>query len=181
MCAPIVASGDTAQFDADERRPFDALEIVDLDALSDPDVSPQADARDIELDQLVERVEVRLPVLLEVADVLPVALADVAVERAAELQQAWEELLREVERRVFRNLAEHGGIEHVDARVDRVGEDLSPRRLLEEPLDATALPRHDDAEVERVVDRLQRDRDGGVALGVEPDEAREVEVRQRVA
>ena len=32
------------------------------------------------VDLLVKRVEVRLPVLLEVADVLPVALADMAVE-----------------------------------------------------------------------------------------------------
>ena len=64
---------------ADERRPLDALDVVDLDALADPDVAAHLQARDLQLHLLVERVEVRLPVLVEVPDVLPVAVADEAV------------------------------------------------------------------------------------------------------
>jgi len=55
---------------------------------------------------------------------------------------------------------QHLGIEHVDPRVDRVREDLSPRRLLEEALDAAVLVGDDDPELERVRDRLEPDRDG---------------------
>ena len=54
---------------------LDLLDVVDLDALADPDVAAQADARDVQPHALVERVEVRLPELVEVADVLPVAVA----------------------------------------------------------------------------------------------------------
>src|SRR5206468_4751188 len=58
---------------ADEGRALDALELVEIDALADPDVAAQPDSGDVELHLLVEGVEVRLPVLVEVADVLPVA------------------------------------------------------------------------------------------------------------
>src|SRR5262249_45043913 len=65
---------------ADERRPLDALDVVDLDALADPDVAADLQALDVQAHALVERVEVRLLVLVEVPDVLPVALAHVAVD-----------------------------------------------------------------------------------------------------
>src|SRR5207253_2920450 len=110
---------------------------------------------------LVARVEVRLPVLVEVADVLPVALADVAVDRAAHLEQEREELLREVVRPVGRHVPQDLRLEHVDAGVDRVREDLAPGGLLEEALDPAVVVGDDDPELERVVDRLEADRDGG--------------------
>src|SRR5439155_56353 len=132
----------------DERRPLDALEVVDLDALADPEVAPQADPGDVEADALVERVEVRLPELVEVADVLPVAVAHAAVERSAHLEQEREEFLREVERPVDRDVAQHLGLEDVDARVDRVGEDLAPGRLLQETLDPAVGVGDDDPELE---------------------------------
>ena len=130
---------------------------------------------------LVERVEVRLAVLVEVADVLPVAVADVAVDRPAHLEQQREELLREVVRPVGRDVLQHLRLEHVDAGVDRVGEHLPPRRLLEEALDAAVLVGDDDPELERVLDRLQPDRDRGALLLVELDDLAEVDVAERVA
>ena len=131
--------------------------------------------------RLVERVEVRLPVLVEVADVLPVAVHHVAVDRAAHLEQQREELLREVEGPVGRDVLQHLGLEHVDAGVDRVGEDLAPRRLLEEALDAAVVVGDDDPELERVVDRLEADRHRCALLAVELDELRQVDVAERVA
>ena len=130
---------------------------------------------------LVERVEVRLPVLVEVADVLPVAVADVAVDRPAHLEQQREELLREVVRPVGRDVPQHLGLEHVDAGVDRVGEHLPPRRLLEEALDAAVLVGDDDPELERVLDRLQPDRDRGALLRWKSTSCVEVDVAERVA
>src|SRR5204862_7558208 len=75
----------------DEGRSLDRGEVVDLDALTQPDVAAQADPRDVELHALVEGVEVRLPELVEVAYVLPVAVEDVTVEWPAHLQQEREE------------------------------------------------------------------------------------------
>jgi hypothetical protein len=63
---------------------------------------------------------------------------------------------------------EHLGLEHVDARVDRVREDLAPRGLLQEALDPAVAVRDDDPELERVLDGLEADRDRRAALLVEP-------------
>ena len=166
---------------ADECRPFDRLDLVDVDLLAHPDVPAQPQARHLELHATVERVEVRLPELVEVPDVLPVALEHVPVERPAHLEQEREELLREVVRAVVGHVPQHLGLEHVDARVDRVGEDLSPRGLLEEPLDTAVVVGDDDPELERVVDGLEADRDRGALCPVRVDERAEVDVAQRIA
>ncbi len=166
---------------ADERGPLDGVEVVHPGPLADPDVPAQAHARDVQLHELVERVEVGLPVLVEVADVLPVALEHVPVDRAAHLEQQREELLREVVRPVGRHVAQRLRLDDVDARVDRVREDLAPRRLLEEALDATLRVGDDDAELERVRHGLQADGDRRTALAVERDERRQVEVAEGVA
>ena len=166
---------------ADERRPLDPAEVLDVDAVADPDVAPQADPLDVQPDALVEGVEVRLAVLIQVSDVLPVAVADVAVERAAHLEQEREELLREVVRAVGRHVPQDLGLEDVDACVDRVRENLAPGGLLEEALDAPVLVGDDDPELERVVDRFEADRDRGLPLAVELDEPGQVDVAEGVA
>src|SRR5713226_5640398 len=78
-------------------------------------------------------------------------------------------------------MLEHFRLEHVDARVDGVGEDLTPARFLEEALDPALLVGDDDPELERVLDRLQADRDRGPAFSVELDEPAEIDVAERVA
>src|SRR5439155_11794334 len=70
-----------------ERRALDGLEIPELDAFAHPDVAAQANPRDVEVHALIERVEVRLLVLVEVPDVLPVAFGDDAVEGPTHLEQ----------------------------------------------------------------------------------------------
>ena len=181
MYGPTDDSGETVRVVADERRPFDAFDVVDLDALADPHVAADLHPGDVQPHLLVERVGVRLPVLVEVADVLPVALADVAVDRAPHLEQQREELLREVEGAVLGDVPQHLGLEHVDAGVDRVGEHLAPRRLLEEALDLPVLVGDDDPELERVLDRLEADRDRGALLLVQVDDLVQVDVAERVA
>ena len=144
---------------ADERGPFDGLEVGELHSLPHPHVAAQLDPGDVEGNLLVEGVEVRLPELVEVADVLPVALGDVAVERTTHFEEEREELLGEVERLPLRHMPKDFRVEDVDAGVDRVREDLAPRRLLEEAFDPSVLVGDDDSELERVVDALQADRD----------------------
>ena len=96
--------GCDAAVGADERRALDALDVVDLDPLPHPDVAAQLEAGNRQPHALVQRVEVRLPVLVEVADVLPVALADVPVQRPPHLEQQREQLLGEVVRAVLRDV-----------------------------------------------------------------------------
>ena len=143
-----------------------------------PDVPAQADAGNRQVHVAFERVEVRLPVLVEVADVLPVAVHRHAVG-PSHLERGAGRAPSRSRRPVGRDVLEHLGLEDVDARVDRVGEDLTPRRLLEEALDSTVVVRDDDPELERVLDGLEADRDCRLVL-VELDELAEVEVAQRV-
>ena len=103
------------------------------------------------------------------------------VDRAPHLEQQGEQLLGEVVRPVGGDVTKHLGLEHVDARVDRVREDLAPRRLLEEAFDSPLLVGHDDPELERVVDRLEADRHRGALLPMRGDERREVDVAECVA
>ena len=135
---------------------------------------------DLELHEAVKRIEVRLCVLPEVADVLPVALGDVAVQRPAHLQQQREELLGEVVRLAGGHVSQHFGLDHVDARVDRVGEDLAPRRLLEETFDAAVGVGDDDAELERVLDRLSAIVTAAFRSRWEASSELEVDVAERV-
>src|SRR5205814_9679554 len=69
----------------------------------------------------------------------------------------------------------------VDARSGRVREDLARGGLLEEALDPSVLVGGDDPELERVVDRLEPDRDRGLPLAVELDEPGQVDVAESVA
>ena len=178
--ADVRAARDAAVV-AEVRGPLDRLEVVEVHPVPHPDVAANADSGDLEPHALVEGIEVRLPVLVEVADVLPVAVEDVAVDRPSHLEQEREELLREVVRPVLRDVLQHLRLEHVDAGVDGVGEDLAPRRLLEEALDPAVLVGDDDAELERVVDRLEPDRHRGLLLAVRLDELRQVDVAECVA
>ena len=161
--------------------PGHVLERLDADVLADVDVVLEADARDGGLHLAVEHVAVGGQVLAEAADVLPVAVGDGAEERLAELEQLGEQLLAEVVGLAGGDVVEDLGLEHVDAGVDGVREHLAPGRLLEEALDPAFVVHHDDAELERVLDVLQDDRDHGAAALVLGHHGREVEVGEGVA
>jgi hypothetical protein len=128
-----------------------------------------------------ERVVVGLLVLFEVADVGPVRVDDVAAELGAVAQHLGEEILREVVVAPADHPLENARFEHVDAGVDRVGEHLAPRRLLEKARDAPIFIRDDHAELERVGDALQGDRDVVLFALVVFDQRGQVDVGERVA
>ncbi len=180
MCADR-RPGSDATVVADVRRPFDLLEVGDLDAFAEPDVAADADARDVEADVFFEGVEIRLPELVEIPDVLPVAVHDVPVDRAPHLEEIREELFGEVVGAVAGHMLQHLRLHHVDARVDRVGEHLAPRRLLEEAFHPPFLVRDDDAELERIVDRFEPDRHRCAPFVVEGDERAQVHVAEGIA
>src|SRR5262249_30611325 len=72
---------------ADVRRSLDLVEIPDLDPFAEPDVAANADAGDVEAHVLVERVEVGLAKLVEVPDVLPVAVHRIAVDGPSHVEE----------------------------------------------------------------------------------------------
>src|SRR5437764_429732 len=82
-------------------------------------------------------------------------------------------------RPVGRHVLQHLRLEHVDAGVDRVREDLAPGRLLEEALDPSLVVGDDDAELERVLNRLEPDRHCRAALLVKLDQLGQVDVAER--
>ena len=128
-----------------------------------------------------ERVVVCLLVLLEVADVGPVRVDDVAAEFRAVAQHLGKQIFREIVVAAAGHSLEDRGLEHVDAGVDRIGEHLAPRRLLEEARDAAGFVGDDDAELQGVRDALQRDRNGVPFALVMFDERGEIDVGERIA
>src|SRR5690606_7681215 len=83
-------------------------------------------ARQHELNTPSEHVLVRPPILVQVADVAPVAVRHVAEQGRTLAQHLREQVAREVHVRPRRDPFERLRLEHVDARVDRVAEDLAP-------------------------------------------------------
>ena len=174
------AGGDAHVAPQHDRR-FDVRGGVDARAFAGPHAGLDLGAGEADPDFAGDGVVVRFLVLLEVADVGPVRVDHVAAELRAVAQHVGEEILREIVHLAALHAVEDPGLEHVDAGVDRVGEHLAPRRLLEEPHDAPVLVGHDDAELERVGDALQRDRDVVPLLLVVPHDRAQVEVGQRIA
>ena len=165
---------------ADEGRRVDAGRGVDGRALADPDAGAELEARHVHLDLPVEDVLVRLEVGRGRADVLPVAVGHVAVERLTGIEDGREDLAGEVDRPAVGDAVEDLGLEDVDARVDGVAEHLAPARLLEEALDRPVLTRDHDPELEGVLHRTQGDGGQRLVLLVEGDHRREVDVGEDV-
>ncbi len=115
------------------------------------------------------------------ADVLPVAVRDVAVQRRPAGEQLREDVTGPVHRLARRHLGEHLGLHHVQAGVDRVREHLAPGGLLQEPLDLAVLLGDHDAELQRVGHLGQRHRDQRALVLVEADQVGEVHVGEGIA
>ena len=138
-------------------------------------------AERIERQRVADRVVVRLLILFQVPDVGPVRVEDVAAQFCAVAQHERKEILREVVDPAALHAVEDAGLEDVDAGIDGVGEDLSPRRLLEETDDAAVIVGDDDAELERIGHALQRDGDVVAGFAMMAHQRREIDVGQRVA
>ncbi len=161
---------------ADDDRPVDAGVGVDLGAFTEPDAVAELEAADVDLDPAVEDVGVGPQVRLGGADVLPVAVGDVAVQRLTLGEHRGEHVAGEVDDLTFGDGVEDHRLEDVDAGVDGVREHLTPGRLLQEPFDAPVGSGDDDPELERVLDPLQRDRRHRAAVAVRLHERGEIEV-----
>ena len=176
-----VRAGFDAAAVADDDGPVDPSLGTDLHVAADPLVLAEPEPVDVDPHVPVEDISVRADVRVESADVLPVVVGHVPVHEVTGFEQRREHVRREVDDFTLGDEVEHVGFEHVHAGVDGVGEHLTPRRLLEEPLDGPVGPRDDDAELERVVDVLQRDGSGRARVSVRLHELRQVEIGEHVA
>ena len=165
---------------ADDGGTFDAGVGAHLRPLAQPHALRKTEPGNVDIDLAVEHVLVGAQVGVEVPDVLPVAVGDEPVERLLLREQEREHVGREVDH-ALADVVEDLWFEDVDAGVHRVAEHLAPRRLLEEALDAPVGPGDHDAELERVVHRLQGDGGQRSALLVEADHGREVDIGEHVA
>ncbi len=174
-----------ARFDpaavADHDRLVDARLGAQLDVGADPPTVAELESVDLHAHAAVEHVGVRPAVGLERADVLPVPFGDVTVQRVAMVEERGKHVAGEVDDFTVGDEVEHRGLEHVDAGVDGVGEHLAPRRLLEEPLDAAVGAGDHDAELEGILDVLERDRRRRVRVAVRLHERGEIDVGEYVA
>ena len=140
---------------------------VDLGAFRDPYTGRDLEAVDLDVDLALQHVGLRLDVALVRADVLPVALGDIAVDRLAFLHELGEDVTGPVDGLVRLDIVEYLGLHHIDARVDGVGEDLPPGGLLQEALDLPLFVDNGDAEFERIGHAGQAHRDECALLLVE--------------
>ena len=154
---------------------------IDLGALGDPQTLAGMNPGDEDARLSLEDIAMHVHVALAAADVAPVAVSDDAVDRMAIRHQAREELGGEIERCTFRDVVEHPRLNDVDAGVDRIAEDLAPRRLLQEALDAASFVRDHNAEVERIGDPFERDSDRAALLLVIPHDFVKIDVGYRIS
>src|SRR5581483_7058345 len=123
----------------------------------------------------------RLLVDLQVAHVLPVGGGQVAVERETLFQQQREHLLAEQIEDAARDQLEDLRLEHIDARVGRIGKDDLAFRFLQKARDAAVLVHQDDTVLAGVVHQGEGDGRQRVLVFVRANEARQVHVGQVVA
>ncbi len=109
-----------------------------------------------QLDAPVEHIGIGAMVLLNCAHVAPVALGNVAVEGQLLFQHGREEILGEIKLGVRRDHVQNFGLEHVNARVDRIRDNVAPGRLLEEAYDRAIFGSDNNAILGRVGHARQR-------------------------
>src|SRR6185369_2754747 len=99
-----------------------------LGALAETHGLRDLEARQIEGDTSVEDVHVGPEVGVERADVFPISGSDRTDQALPVGEQPGEDITREVDLLLAVDVLEDLRVEHVDAGVDRVAEDLSPSR-----------------------------------------------------
>ena len=155
--------------------------FVDVDVARRPDARHELVPEALAFHLPAEEVGVRAPVLGDGADVGPVTVGDVAEQGLALGEQAWEQVLAEIEDVADFEALHHAWLDDVDAGVDRIAEDLAPGRLLEEFRDPPVLAGDHDAVFEWIRDVDEGERHRRAPLAVERDDLRQIDVRERVA
>ena len=135
----------------------------------------------LDVDETVRDVQVALEVLGRRADVVPVAVRLVDVERDVAVEERREHVEREVGRLHVGEVVEDLRAQRVDHAVRQVGERLRGVRLLLKALNAPVRAGHDHAVLLRVGDLLHRERREAVVCRVRGGERGEVDVGERVA
>src|SRR5437762_1331882 len=155
--------------------------LVDVDVARRPDAGHELVREVIALHLPAQQIGVGPRVFGDGTHIGPVPLGDVPEERLTLREQTREEVFAEVEDLAKAETLEDPRLDDVDPGVDRVAEDLAPGRFLEELDDSPVLAGDHDAVLQRIWHVHQRQRDGGLALAMERDDLRQVDVRESIA
>ncbi len=136
---------------------------------------------ELDVDLALQDVGLRLHIALVGADILPVALRDIPIDRLALLHQLREDITGPVDGHISLDILEDLGLHDVNTGVHGVGENLAPGRLLKETLDLALFVDDGDSEFQGIRHPRQTDGDEGTLLLVETDQIAEVEVGQGIA
>lgn len=180
MCSRISAAGLDLRVVPDVQRAAQNGVGMHLGPLGHPHARGELEPVDLDVDLALEDVGLGLHIALVGADVLPVALGDIAVDRLAFLHQLRKDVTGPVHRYVGLDIVEDLGLHHIDARVHGVREDLAPGRLLQEALDLALFIDDGDTEFKGIGHTRQTDGDQCALFLVEVDELGEVEVGQGI-
>lgn len=153
---------------------------VHFGAFRDPDPGRDLEAVELDVDLALQDIGLRLHIALVRADVLPVALGDIAVDRLALLHQLREDIAGPVDGDIGLDIVEYLWLHDVDTGVHGVRENLAPGGLLEEALDLAFLVHDGDTEFQRIRDSGQTDGDQPALFLVEIDQISEIEVGQSI-
>src|SRR5690606_23844263 len=103
----------------------------DVHVFAHPDAAADVTANRLgEFDLAIKHIGVGPAVLFDVAHVAPIAFGNVPIDGLAYLDHAREKLGRKVIGLACRNQVQNFRFEHINAGIDRVGDDLAPTRLL---------------------------------------------------
>ena len=122
----------------------------------------------------------RAAVLIQAADIAPVTRRLVAVERLSLFEQPRKDVAAPVIHLVRFHVVQDSRLQHVDAGVDRIREDLAPLRLFQEATDPAGVVGNDHPILERAFDPGEAESRHRAALAVGGDEGGEIDVGERI-
>ncbi len=152
----------------------------DLTTRSHIDAGRVFRARNRKVHRPREKVVLGLAVLGERAYVGPVTVHHIPINRLALSEQSREDVSAPVVVLIGLHEVQHFGFYDVDANVDGVADYLRPGGLFEKALDSPVGVGNHHAELERIFDSAEHQRDHRALGAVKLDRARKVAVRERV-
>ena len=137
----------------EDGRTLHVVQAVEKGAFVHPHVAPEPYSRRSQPHLAIQRVAVGLQILLQAADVLPVAVAHQPIQGLMHFEQLGKQIVAEVVGLPLGDVVEHLGLDDVDACVDRIGEHLAPTGFLQKALYASLFVDYHHSEFQGVCRR----------------------------
>ena len=133
------------------------------------------------LDEVVQRIQMRFLVLIQIADIAPISFGDVAVQSHVLFEHERKEILAEVVIFMKWNELKDLRFNDIDTGVDGVAEHFAPRRLFEKSRDLSLLVCNHDTILQRILRPCKDERGFCFFLFMKLNGFSQVKIRQHVA